>query len=180
MKKSNKPLESEFNNKNILSIGNKEIQYLKKKSILSPKNRYRICLHNNTNHLTQEMVICINGFSYIRRHKHPKNISESYHLIEGALDVYILDNSGKIINKVKLRSKNKNFRKNDSYMYRLSGPLFHFTVPTSRWTVYHEVTTGPFTKRKTVEYAKFSPDENASLDEINKFLSKYKIKNYEK
>ena len=72
------------------------------------------------------------------------------------------------------------FRKNDSYMYRLSGPLFHFTVPTSRWTVYHEVTTGPFTKRKTVEYAKFSPDENASLDEINKFLSKYKIKNYEK
>ena len=100
MKKSNKPLESEFNNKNILSIGNKEIQYLKKKSILSPKNRYRICLHNNTNHLTQEMVICINGFSYIRPHKHPKNISESYHLIEGALDVYILDNSGKIINSV--------------------------------------------------------------------------------
>ena len=176
MKKNNKPLESEFNNKDILSIGSKEIRYLKKKCIFSPKNRYRICLHNSTSHLTQEMIICINGFSYIRPHRHPRNISESYHLIEGALNVYILDNNGRVIDLIKLRANNYGSNKDQAYMYRLSGPLFHFTVPVSKWTIYHEVTTGPFTKRKSVEYAKFSPDENVNPEEIKKFVSKYKIK----
>ena len=122
------------------------------------------------------MIIGICGFSYIRPHKHPKNISESYHLIKGALNVYVLDDNGKVINLIKLRSQNYKNNKNNGCMYRLSKSLFHLTIPVSKWTVYHEVTTGPFNKNKMVKYANFAPEETANPEIINNFLSKYGIK----
>ena len=54
-----------FNKKPIVTIGKKEIKKLKKLASTNLKKRFRICLHNNQNHLTQEMIIGIKGFSYI-------------------------------------------------------------------------------------------------------------------
>ena len=177
MKKIKRKLfDAVFNNQAIKSIGEKEINFLKKKSLVAPKRRFRICLHSNTSHLTQEMIIAINGFSYIKPHKHPKNVSESYHVIKGALNVYILDDKGKVLDLVKLRAQNYKNKKINGYMYRLSKSLFHLTIPMNRWTVYHEVLTGPFKKKKTVKYANFAPDENSNPKIINRFLKKYGIK----
>ncbi len=171
-----KNIWAEFNKKKIVSYNFSKLKSLKIKAKKNKKNRYRICLHNSTDHLTQEMLISINGFSYIRPHRHPKNISESYHLIKGAIDIYILNDKGRLIKKVKLREKNspKN-TSNTGFIYRISAPYYHLTIPLTNWTLYHEVTTGPFKKNSIVNYAKFSPSENASTEEINKFLKKYKI-----
>ena len=45
-----------------------------------------------------------------------------------------------------------------------------------RGTIYHEVLTGPFNKKRTVKYANFAPDENSDPKIINRFLKKYGIK----
>ena len=169
---------AEFNKKKIISYNLNYLKKLRYKARRNKKNRYRICLHNSTSHLTQEMLISLNGFSYIRPHKHPKNVSESYHLIKGAINIYILDNKGKLIKIIKLREQKFNTKKksHDGFIYRISAPYYHLTIPLTKWTLYHEVTTGPFKKRNMVNYAKFSPEENAPIEEINKFLKKYKIK----
>ena len=122
------------------------------------------------------MLICTKGFSYIRPHKHPKNISESYHVLEGALHVYILNNKGKIIKVVKLSAQNEKKFKSQNYIYRVSSPYYHLTIPVTKWTIYHEVTTGPFKKNKMVNYAKFAPTEDDSVDNINSYLSNLGIK----
>lgn len=165
-----------FNKKPIATYGKKEIEILKKRTAMNPKNRFRICLHTHQSHLTQEMLICTKGFSYIRPHKHPKNISESYHVVEGALHVYILNNKGKILKIIKLSSLKEKKFKSKNYIYRVSSPYFHLTVPVTKWTIYHEVTTGPFKKNKMVNYAKFAPREDDDINIINKFLSNYGIK----
>ena len=116
----NKIVEAEYNKQAIRSIGTKEINFLKRRSLTALKRRFRICLHSDVFHLTQEMIIAISGFSYIRPHKHPKNVSESYHVIKGGLNVYILDDRGKVLDLIKLRAKNYKNKKNNGFMYRLS------------------------------------------------------------
>ena len=95
---------AKFYKKPIIIIGKSDIKKLKKWTANSSKKRYRICLHNNKSHLTQEMLICTKGYSYIRPHKHPKNVSESYHVLEGALRIYILNNNAKILKIINLSS----------------------------------------------------------------------------
>ena len=172
----NKSKAAIFNKKPIVTFGKKEIKVLKKYTSKNPKNRFRICLHTNKSHLTQEMLICTKGFSYIRPHKHPRNISESYHVLEGALNVYILNNKGKIVNVVKLSAQSERKFKSQNYIYRVSSPLYHLTIPVTKWTVYHEVTTGPFRKNKMVNYAKFAPKEDDTIENINNYLSNLGIR----
>ena len=159
---------AKFYKKPIIIIGKSDIKKLKKWTANSSKKRYRICLHNNKSHLTQEMLICTKGYSYIRPHKHPKNVSESYHVLEGALRIYILNNNAKILKIINLSSPNEKKYKSKNFIYRVSSPLYHLTVPLTKWTVYHEVTTGPFLKNKMVKYADFSPEEGAEPIKINK------------
>lgn len=172
----NKSKAAIFNKKPIVTFGKKEIKVLKKYTSKNPKNRFRICLHTNQSHPTQEMLICTKGFSYIRPHKHPRNVSESYHVLEGALHVYILNNKGKIANVVKLSAQSERKFKSQNYIYRVSSPLYHLTIPVTKWTVYHEVTTGPFKKNKMVNYAKFAPKEDDTNENINSYLSNLGIR----
>ena len=169
---NNKHLEAEFNQLSVKSVGTFDIESLKNKTNKSPRKRYRICLHNSTDHLTQEMIICLKYFNYLRPHKHPLMFSESYHLIEGALDVYLFDDDGTVIQTIKLASPNfKNGEKRDT-LYRLSKPIFHLLVPRTEWTIYHEVATGPFNKKKSVEYAPFAPLENSDPKEAVEYCKK--------
>jgi cupin fold WbuC family metalloprotein len=154
--------EAEFNTEAYRLVGQQDITYLKKKTLKSKRKRYRLCLHSDHDHLTQEMIICLNGFSYFQPHRHPGNRSESYHLIEGLLDVYLFSENGKHIDTVKLAAPGANqvYENNSrAIMYRLSEPLFHLTIPRSEWTIYHEILTGPFDKEIAVQYGDFAPTE---------------------
>ncbi len=166
-----KHLESEFNSENYRYMSNKDISYLKKKAIKSKRGRYRLCLHNNTSHKTQEMFICLKKKSYFQPHKHPSKYSESYFMIEGAIDVYLMDNKGNIFEKIELYD-NKRTKSLTNFYYRLSSSIYHFVVPRSNWAIYHEVSTGPFIKAKNVIYGKFAPSEEKSHKEIKLYVNK--------
>jgi|TARA_B100001964_G_C14208814_1_gene589459 glucose-6-phosphate isomerase len=169
---NNKHLEAEFNQLPAKSVGTFDIESLKDKANKSFRKRYRICLHHSTDHLTQEMIICLKGFNYFRPHKHPLMYSESYHLIEGALDVYLFDDDGAVIQIIKLASPNfKSGEKRDT-LYRLSKPIFHLVIPRTEWTIYHEVATGPFNKNKSVEHAPFAPLDDCDSKEALEYCKK--------
>ncbi len=161
--------EAEFNDKDFKSIGSEDIDYLKQKASKSKRGRYRLCLHKNTDHKTQEMFICLKRKSYFQPHKHPVDYSESYYMIEGMIDVYLMDNDGLIFEKIRLND-NKNFKSKNFY-YRLSSSIYHFVVPRSEWAIYHEVSSGPFIKSKNVLYGNFAPSENTSFESIKTYVN---------
>ena len=154
--------EVEFAGKPFSAYGSIDIGYLKSKALAAPRKRYRICLHNNHSSGTQEMLICLAGFSYFHPHRHPGNRSESYHMIEGRLDVYLLDEFGALLEKIELAAFDKNEKSQKPFIYRVSGPIYHFTVPRSELTIYHEVLTGPWGS-EAIEYAKFAPGDNEEM-----------------
>ena len=164
--------EAEFNQSETMTFSSLDIDYLKKKTQNSPRNRYRICLHYSTDHRTQEMIICLKGFNYFRPHKHAQGCSESYHMLEGALDIYFFDDNGKVINVVKLASPNFENRENRDVIYRLSASLYHLVIPRTEWTIFHEVSTGPFNKNNFTKLASFAPTEDSDSKKIIEYCNK--------
>jgi cupin fold WbuC family metalloprotein len=121
------------------------IQALKAAAQNSELRRARICLHNSPNSSVQEMIIALCKDSMVSTHRHPIGKPESYHLIEGEMDVNIYNDLG-------FRSQVINLRQNQARMYRILGGVWHQPIAISNIAIYHEVYTGPFNKGLDVEY----------------------------
>lgn len=147
-----------FNNQAILEITPATIDELKRMALCSPRKRARLCMHHSTDHQTQEMLIVFHRDSFMPPHRHPQTKSESYHIVEGSMDVLIFDDAGVITRKVEMSEAGSD----KTFLYRLSGSIWHMPLPTSEWLVYHETYTGPFDKVCDVEYAPWSPSEEDS------------------
>lgn len=144
---------SSFNQAKIYSVDRSRIESLKKESLLTPRQVIRICLHSSPEAKLHEMLIVHQQDAYIKPHKH-LNKTESFHVIEGELDVVIFDENGKILERVEMGD----YSSGKPFCYRLSAPFFHTVVPLSEQVVFHEVTDGPFDRRETL-FAEWAPDE---------------------
>ena len=138
----------------IVSIDKKDIHDLKKKVMQCPNQRIRICAHQASDDRLHEMLIVITQSSYIRPHKH-QHKSESFHLIEGLLDVLIFNDQGDIIELIEMGD----VLSGKKFFYRLSSSYFHTLVLRTDLVVFHETTNGPFVKEHTV-YAPWAPDQS--------------------
>jgi cupin fold WbuC family metalloprotein len=118
----------------------------------SPKGRARINAHPSADDALHEMLIAIRPESYIRPHKHPGK-SEAFHIIEGAVDIVVLDDLGEICEVVPLAKDGSG-----AFYYRMSRPRFHTLLIKSDILVVHEITNGPFVPGATV-FAPFAPEE---------------------
>ncbi|NTV15390.1 MAG: WbuC family cupin fold metalloprotein [Desulfobulbaceae bacterium] len=149
---NNEGAEVLFNREDVFVVTPAWVADLKDRALASSRKRARVCLHRTTDHPTQEMVIVFHHESYMPPHRHPQGKSESYHLVEGALRVFIFDDEGRVLRAPTLEA-------GKSFLYRLSAPFWHMPVPLSEWVVYHEVYTGPFGKTADVEFAPWAPPE---------------------
>lgn len=140
----------------IVALGDEETQFVKQQATSSPRRRARICTHQANTDALHEMLIAISAESYIHPHKHISK-SESFHVVEGLVDVIIFDDAGEITNVVELGAHGSG----RSYYYRLSSSKFHTLIIRSELVVLHEVTNGPFDKTQTI-LAPFAPPEEAS------------------
>lgn len=138
----------------IVSLGDEEARFLKAQAKVSPRKRARICAHRSNDDSLHEMLIAISGDSYIHPHKHIGK-SESFHVVEGLVDVVILDDEGAIIQVVALGPRDSG----RSFFYRLSESLFHTLLIRSEMLVIHEVTNGPFIREQSLN-ASFAPPES--------------------
>lgn len=138
----------------IVRIGDEEITFLKRQAQTGPRGRARICAHRSNDDPLHEMVIAISAASYIHPHRHVGK-SESFHVIEGEVDVVVFDDAGAITDVVQLGAPGTG----RGFFYRLSDSAFHTLLIRSDYLVVHEVTNGPFSRDGTV-FAPFAPAEN--------------------
>ena len=134
-------------------IGDVELAFIKKQALLSPRKRARICAHQSSGDLLHEMFIALSKKTYIQPHRH-LNKSESFHVIEGEVDVILFEDDGSIHQIISLGS----YYSGCPCFYRLNSFRYHTLFLRSDILVLHEVTNGPFYSCST-EYAPFSPNE---------------------
>ena len=146
----------------IISIQYNDIKLLKTKALESPLKRARICLHFNNTDTIQEMLIAFCKNSYIRPHRHIDK-TESFHIIEGKGVVFFFDDDGNVIKYIYIDNSN-------TFIYKLSEPLWHTVIPITEFLVIHEVTTGPFIKDEST-YAVWAPKDD-EYHEIQLFTEK--------
>jgi len=154
------------NTEDILEIGQEMIDRLVKLAEESPMKRSRIIMHHSREELVQDSVLVILKNSYIRPHRHPKTKAESFHIIHGELDVYIFDDSGKVLRKIEMGDQNSN----KAFIFRSTSGIWHGIIPKTNYVVVHEVYTGPFNKELDVEYSTWSPDEWGNKEDIERFV----------
>ena len=132
------------NNQDTIYIDRKKLDELKILAQKDPNKRARICLHKNDEEMVQEMIIAFCKDSYIRPHRHIDK-SESYHIIEGRIEIIFYNDNGIEIDKVVLSDK----MDEHPFLFRVSNSAWHTVVPKSDFVIIHEVTKGPFNKNSS-------------------------------
>lgn len=138
----------------IVQLGDEEIALLKQQAQANARKRARICAHKTNDDALHEMVIAISAASYIHPHKHLEK-SESFHIVEGEVDIAVFDEIGTVIDVIQLGSVGSGRK----FYYRLSESAFHTLLIRTEFLVVHEVTNGPFDRDRTV-LAPFAPSED--------------------
>ena len=146
----------------IVKISQKEIAYLKQRAHANRSNKFRVCTHGHVENDLHEMFIVHTKDVYVRPHKH-LNKPESFHIIEGAVDIVIFDDQGSICDVIEMGEPTSD----KIFYYRLTGPWFHTLIIHSDDLVFHETTKGPFKMEDTI-FAEWSPGVDDS-DGIKKY-----------
>ena len=115
------------------------MERLKAEAEVAPYRRARLCLHHETDDPVHEMFIVFCEDSLVPIHKH-LNKSESFHVIEGELDIVIFDDDGNLVRRVEMGPPGSG----KSFLYRMSVDAWHSVIPRSEFVAIHETTTGPF------------------------------------
>jgi len=137
----------------IVKVNKAEISQLKQFAQKATRRRSRLCTHEDTGSLLHEMLIVHENGIYVRPHKHLRK-SESFHVIEGEVNIVIFDDVGNILDIIEMG----NYVSGKVFYYRLSESLFHTVLVKSDIVVFHETTNGPFRREDTV-FAEWSPEE---------------------
>jgi len=155
-------------NKSVITTYNLSvISKLKKLADKSLNKRSRAIIHLNRDSKVNEMIIVLKKGSYIRPHSHPNGKTESYHVIEGRMDVCIFNNNGKVIKIIEMG----NIKSGLEFYYRMNKSTFHMPIAKSNYCIYHEIYSGPFIKEKDVNYSKWSPLES-DKEKVKDFIKK--------
>ena len=142
----------------VIRVRSSDVQWLKKQAGGNLRERARLCTHRNTEDLLHEMFIVLSRDTYIRPHKHLGK-PESFHVIEGTVDVVVFDENGGVNEVIRMG----NYESGMAFYYRILDPLYHTLLIRSNVLVFHETTTGPF-KLADTAFAPWSPevdDKNA-------------------
>ena len=137
----------------VVQIEYSDIEKLKKNASRNPRKRIRICAHKNINDTIHEMLIIHEKSCYVRPHKHIDKV-ESFHIIEGKVDILLFDENGRINNLIPMGD----YASGRKFFYRLPPSHFHTLIIRSEVLVFHEITNGPFNPDDTV-WADWAPAE---------------------
>jgi cupin fold WbuC family metalloprotein len=144
----------------IFVAGDDAVALVKEQAAKNQRGRARICAHRQSSDLLHEMLIAIRRNSYVHPHKHREK-SESFHIIDGFVDIVIFNEEGMIEDVLSLGPTGTG----RACFYRLSEPRFHTLIIRTEQVVIHEVTNGPFIKGQTI-LAPFAPSEERQRDAL--------------
>jgi cupin fold WbuC family metalloprotein len=132
----------------------------------STKGRTRICAHPGPEDPVHEMIIVLARGSYIQPHRH-RDKSESFHIIEGELDIIVFDENGNATQTIPMGP----YGGNRAFFYRMNASLFHTVIVRTPHVIFHETTTGPF-RAGDADFAPWAPKpEDAAA--VATFLARF-------
>jgi cupin fold WbuC family metalloprotein len=131
-----------------------DIAFLKTRAASNPRRRVRLCAHQDSEDRLHEMLIVHAQAAYVPPHKH-LNKSESFHIIEGLLTVFLFSDEGVVVKVIPMGG----IGSGRVFYYRLSASFYHTVWPESEFVVFHEVTNGPFDRKDTIN-ASWAPAED--------------------
>lgn len=140
----------------IVTVTHTDVAELKERAARNPRRRIRVCAHKNVDDAVHEMLIVMAEGCYIRPHKHVGK-SESFHVVEGAVDVVVFDDEGNVTRVLPLGD----YSSRGGFYYRSDAALYHTVFIRSAVAVFHETTRGPFRPSDNI-LAPWSPDEKDS------------------
>ena len=147
----------------LVKVDANDIEELKQKARLNPRRRVRLCAHKDLNDSIHEMLIVHEKNCYVRPHKHVGK-TESFHIIEGSVDIILFDEDGQINEIIPMGD----YASGRKFFYRLPSSHYHTLMIKSDVLVFHEITNGPFKPEDTV-WASWAPNES-DLDEVSQYM----------
>jgi cupin fold WbuC family metalloprotein len=138
----------------IVNVDYQDIAFLKKNVQHNERKRIRLCTHQDVHDQLHEMLIVLSQDTYIRPHKH-QNKSESFHIIEGIIEVVVFDELGKVLKVIPMGD----YTSGRKFYYRLAEPSYHTVLIRTDMAVFHETTNGPFNQNDT-DFATWAPNEH--------------------
>jgi cupin fold WbuC family metalloprotein len=143
-----------------------DLRELERRALNSPRRRARICAHSGVDAPLHEMIIALASGCYIRPHRHVAK-GESYHMLEGRMDIVMFDGAGAAVQVVRLGAPDSGA----PFFYRHDAAGFHSVLVRSGVAIFHETTSGPF-KASDTTFAEWAPDE-ADERRVAEFLIKF-------
>lgn len=147
----------------VVLVGAEDVETLKAEAAHNARRRVRLCAHGSVEDTLHEMLIVHTNDTYVRPHRHLGK-SESFHVIEGTVDVVLFDDAGTVADVIAMGD----LASGRPFYYRISTPLFHTLLIRSEVLVFHEVTAGPF-RRADTEYAPWAPPDGEA-DAVRQYL----------
>lgn len=130
----------------IVSVGPKEIDFLKGKVNSTRRKRTRLCAHTNIQNTLHEMFVVYTSMTYVVPNKHLGK-DESLHILEGEADFIFFDESGKNITGVIPLG---DYNSGRQFYCRVPANAYHSMIMRTDKLVIHEATPGPFVRSDTV------------------------------
>ena len=131
-----------------------DIAKLKERAARNPRQRIRLCTHQNAEAPLHEMIILHGRSAYVRPHFHAYK-PESFMVLEGQARFFLFDEQGKVT-----RAEEIGVLASGSICYgRIEPGQYHSLIITSDWLVFHEATLGPF-NRQELCFAPWAPDDS--------------------
>jgi cupin fold WbuC family metalloprotein len=129
----------------VVRVDRSSVAVLQQRASTLPRERIRLCSHQDAQAAVHEMLIVHARGCYVRPHKH-LNKDESFHIIEGEVDVVLLNEAGQVEELIRMGD----YQSGRVFYYRLNKPLYHTLLIRSPQVVFHEVTGGPFRREDTL------------------------------
>ena len=118
----------------------------------APRRRARLCVHDRSDRLFQQMVIVHPKGAYVRPHLH-KSREETLHVLEGLARLFRFDHQGKVIDSKLMGT----YESRLPFLAMIPRGAFHCIQIQSPDLIFVESTLGPFKKDDLLE-APWSPD----------------------
>ena len=148
----------------IVSVGKKEMDFLKKTVHETDRKRVRLCAHQDVENTLHEMFVVYMDMTYVKPNKHI-NKDESLHILEGEADFIFFDEQGRITAIVPLGD----YHSGRQFYIRVPQFVYHTIIMRSKTLVIHEATPGPFRREDTV-WAPWAPAETDTAV-VGQFMS---------
>lgn len=129
----------------------------------SPRRRAHHTLHESPADPIQRFFVAARRDSYFRPHRHRER-GEFALVIQGQLDVLVLDDIGKVLQRVSLGPAA------NVVAFEMAADTWHVWLPMTDESLFFELKQGPYDPQTAAEFAPWSPAEGTP--EVAPFMVK--------